>query len=67
MDANNPVVMLNAGVWHIVESGRASDTGLCGLPLRERRAHSRLRTVGRDHVCPACLRAYEEISRKDEG
>ena len=51
----------------LVESGRASDTGLCGLPLRERRAHSRLRTVGRDHVCPACLRAYEEISRKDEG
>jgi len=59
MDANNPVVMLNAGVWHIVESGRAADTALCGAPLRERRAHSRLRTVGRDHVCPACLRAHE--------
>ncbi len=27
----NPVVMLNAGVWHIVESGRASsDVALCG-------------------------------------
>ena len=60
MDATNPVVMLNAGVWHIVESGRASVVGLCGLPLRERRAHSRLRAVGREHVCPNCLRALEK-------
>ncbi len=56
----NPVVMLNASVWHIVESGRASDVALCGLPLRERRAHSRLRTVGRENVCPACLRGYDQ-------
>ena len=60
MDATNPVVMLNGTVWHIVESGRASDVGLCGQALRERRAHSRLRTVGRENVCPACLRAHEE-------
>lgn len=53
----NPVVMLNAGVWHIVESGRASTVALCGKPLRERRAHSRLKTVGRANVCPDCLRA----------
>ena len=59
MDTPNPVVMLNAGVWHIVESGRASDVALCGQPLRERRAHSRLRTVGREHVCPDCLRVLD--------
>ena len=60
MDTTNPVVMLNANVWHIVESGRASDVALCGAPLRERRAHSRLHTVGREHVCPDCLRALEK-------
>ena len=59
-EVSNPVVMLNANVWHIVESGRASDVALCGLPLRQRRAHSRLRTVGREHVCPACLEAQEK-------
>lgn len=57
---DNPVVMLNAHVWHIVESGRASDVALCGRPLREKRAHSRLRTVGREHVCPDCLRVLEK-------
>jgi hypothetical protein len=55
----NPVVMLNEDVWHIVESGRAADVALCGQALRERRAHSRLRAVGRENVCPACLRASE--------
>lgn len=62
MDTANPVVMLNANVWHIVESGRASDVALCGLPLHQRRAHSRLRTVGREHVCPACLQVMESES-----
>ena len=60
MDTTNPVVMLNAHVWHIVESGRASDVALCGRPLREKRAHSRLRTVSREHVCPDCLRVLEK-------
>ena len=60
MDTINPVVMLNAGVWHIVESGRVSDVALCGLPLRRRRAHSRLHNIGREHVCPDCLRVLEE-------
>ena len=59
MDTTNPVVMLNANVWHIVESGRASDVALCGQPLRERRAHSRLKTVGREHVCADCLRVLD--------
>jgi len=60
MNDSNPVVMLNAGVWHIVESGRASTVALCGRELRERRAHSRLRAVGRAHVCPDCLRVMDE-------
>ena len=59
MDITNPVVMLSATVWHIVEIGRAADVALCGLPLRDRRAHSRLKTVGREHVCPDCLRAFD--------
>lgn len=59
MKEHNPVVMLSATVWHIVETGRASDVALCGRPLRDRRAHSRLKTVGREHVCPDCLRALD--------
>jgi hypothetical protein len=55
----NPIVMLNAGIWHIVESGRTSTVALCGQALRERRAHSRLRTVGRENVCSACLRTFD--------
>jgi hypothetical protein len=62
MGSTNPVVMLNANVWHIVESGRASAVALCGQPLRQRRAHSRLRTVGREHVCPDCLEVLEKES-----
>lgn len=60
MDEENSVVMLDAGLWHIVESGRASEVALCGRELRERRTHSRLRAVGRENVCPACRRAFEE-------
>ncbi len=62
MDSTNPIVMLNATLWHIVESGRAADVALCGLLLRDRRAHSRLKTVGREHVCPNCLRALDRQS-----
>lgn len=59
MNEENPVVMLDGRVWHIVESGRASTAGLCGWPLRERRAHSRLRTVGRENICSDCLEVWE--------
>ncbi len=59
MDITNPVVMLSATVWHIVETGRAADVAFCGRPLRDRRAHSRLKTVGREHVCPDCLRVLD--------
>jgi hypothetical protein len=55
----NPVVLLSGDIWHIVESSRQSAVALCGRPIRERRAHSRLKTVGREHVCPACLIAYD--------
>lgn len=56
----NPVVLLSDGVWHIVESSRASAVCLCGRPIGERRAHSRLRTIGADHVCPRCLAAHQQ-------
>lgn len=54
-DALNPVVMLNGRVWHVVDRGRDADYAVCGRALNDRRAHSRLRTVGRENVCPACL------------
>lgn len=60
MNEPNPVVMLCGKVWHIVESGRVADMGACGRSLRERRAHSRLLTIGRENVCPVCLKAVEE-------
>ena len=58
-DNTNPVVLLDSAIWHIVESGRASSVALCGRPLRHPRAHSRLRTVGREYVCPDCLRLLD--------
>jgi hypothetical protein len=61
----NPVVLLSGERWHIVESSRDSGAGLCGQPIRERRAHSRLKTIGREHVCPACLEAYDRARSPD--
>lgn len=60
MEDRNPVVMLCGKVWHIVESGRVSEIGLCGRGLHERRAHSRLLTIGRENVCPVCLKSIDE-------
>ncbi|CUS03322.2 protein of unknown function [Candidatus Promineifilum breve] len=57
MIEENPVVMLCGVMWHVVESGRASTVALCGRVLRDCRAHSRLKTVGRGNVCLGCLRA----------
>ena len=62
---NNPVVLLSSATWHIVERSRESATGLCGQPIRDRQAHSRLRTVGREHVCQACLKAYDQARSPD--
>jgi hypothetical protein len=58
-EAGNPVVLLADGGWHIVEDSRRSEVGLCGRRLVNRRAHSRLRTVGRAAVCVDCLRLHD--------
>jgi len=58
MDEQNPVVLLCNGVWHIVEHSRRSNVARCGKPLRDRQAHSRLKTIGREHVCPKCLQLF---------
>lgn len=59
MDEKNPVVMLAGRVWHIVESGRSARVGLCGRELRDQKAHSRLRAVGRENVCANCLKVLD--------
>jgi hypothetical protein len=56
----NPVVLLNGRTWHIVEHSRSSQQALCGQALRDRRAHSRLRTIGRENLCPACRKSWQE-------
>lgn len=58
-DVPNPVVLLSGDAWHIVESSRGSEYALCGRRLADRRAHSRLRTIGRENVCHDCLRLYD--------
>lgn len=63
-DHANPVVLLSGEDWHIVESSRGSEYGLCGWRLNDRRAHSRLRTIGRENVCRDCLRLFEQQSNK---
>ncbi len=54
-DETNPVVLLSADTWHIVEHSRSSKASLCGQSLKDRRAHSRLKTVGSENVCPKCM------------
>lgn len=58
MTQNNPIVLLSHGVWHIVDHSRRAKTALCGRPITQRQAHSRLQTIGSDHVCPQCRRLY---------
>jgi hypothetical protein len=55
MDEKNPIVLLSENDWHVVENSRGSTTALCGREIRERRAHSRLKTIGREHLCQDCL------------
>lgn len=62
--AENPVVLLSAGIWHIVESSRESRVALCGRPISERQAHSRLQTIGREHACSACLKVFEQPTKR---
>jgi hypothetical protein len=56
----NPVVILLEDGWHVAEDGRRATVAFCGKRLRERRAHSRLKTVGEIHVCAECLAAWRE-------
>lgn len=65
-DEQNPIVLLSGDRWHIVEHSRRSDKGLCGRSLTDRRAHSRLRTVGRDHVCPNCLTLFDQLLLRNQ-
>jgi hypothetical protein len=60
MIEENPVVLLSEGQWHIVESSHGSTRAFCGREIRERRAHSRLKTVGRDHLCQECLLLFDD-------
>jgi hypothetical protein len=55
---SNPVVLLTADTWHIVEHSRQSDVALCGKKINDRRAHSRLNTIGRENLCRKCLSLF---------
>ncbi len=59
-EENNPVVLLTNNQWHIVESSRQSRTGLCGKTIQNRQAHARLSNVGRENICPKCLKLWED-------
>ncbi|MCA9973521.1 MAG: hypothetical protein KC425_25055 [Anaerolineales bacterium] len=61
----NPVVLLNNDVWHVVEDSRRSAYALCGQRLAHRQAHSRLHTIGREHLCPACARLLDKDKVQD--
>ncbi len=56
----NPVVLLSGNTWHIVEHSRESYVAWCGKKLTERRAHSRLSTIGQKNLCPKCLALFSE-------
>ena len=64
-DENNPVVMLNGTVWHIVEDGRSAIIAYCGKNLHDKRAHSRLRTIGETAVCLNCRKNYAPLQERD--
>jgi hypothetical protein len=54
----NPVVLLTEDTWHIVEHSRESYVAWCGKKIADRRAHSRLNTVGQENLCPKCLALF---------
>ncbi|MFO7664291.1 MAG: hypothetical protein R6X18_17095 [Chloroflexota bacterium] len=67
MDEKNPVVLLSENNWHVVDNSRGSTNALCGREIRDRRAHSRLKTIGRDHLCQDCLLLFDgELKSKRE-
>jgi hypothetical protein len=56
----NPVVLLTDDTWHIVVHSRESYVAWCGKKIADRRAHSRLNTIGRDNLCPTCLALFTQ-------
>jgi len=64
MEETNPVVLLTADTWHIVEHSRQSSRALCGKPIRDRRAHARLKQVGVENLCQDCLKLWQEAQDK---
>ena len=56
----NPVVLLSNDTWHIVEHSRESYVAWCGQKITDRRAHSRLNTIGQEHLCSKCLALFSE-------
>lgn len=59
MEETNPIVLLTGNTWHIVEHSRQSAAGLCGQPIRDRRAHTRLNHVGIENICRACAKVWQ--------
>ena len=56
----NPVVLLSNDSWHIVEHSRDSYVAWCGKKITDRRAHSRLNTIGHENLCPTCLSLFSQ-------
>jgi hypothetical protein len=52
--------LLTEDAWHIVEHSRESYVAWCGKKITDRRAHSRLKTIGRKNLCPKCLALFSE-------
>ena len=59
----NPIVLLSGDTWHIVAHSRESYVAWCGKKITDRRAHSRLNTIGQANLCPQCLKLFSESKR----
>jgi hypothetical protein len=59
----NPVVLLSSDTWHIVEHSRESYVAWCGKMITDRRAHSRLNTIGSENLCPTCLSLFSHAQQ----
>ena len=60
----NPVVLLTDDAWHIVAHSRESYVAWCGKKIVDRRAHSRLNTIGPENPCPKCLALFSESKQE---
>lgn len=59
----NPIVLLTAEIWHIVEHSREAYVAFCGQKIVDRRAHSRLNTIGQENLCPSCLALFSSLKQ----